>query len=320
MLRGGCKASERRRHLDDSLSWQQEQALSSSIYLLRQIGPTGFLLREEEPEKGNFRVQTPKRGARDENTCVEADGCLKQKDISAEDVCPICQEVLLDKRLPVTFCRFGCGNNAHIKCMKILASYQDTGSNSSMIKCPLCREGFAPLKVILEEFKNSNKLTTTSEKERLDKHLGIPCNNCQQLPIEGRCYKCTECVEYHLCQECFNSCCHLAHTFAFREKRNQRWRSADKRSDVVKYLDIKNEGEVNTEYLQETQGVLDQLKNLIALAAILPVMTLPHHFLEANSLQAPYPGTEATTTLLELAGLPVEGSSGVSVSAVLYAK
>lgn len=35
--------------------------------------------------------------------------------------------------------------------------------------------------------------------------------------------------------------------------------------------------------------VLDQLKNLIALAATLPVMTLPHHFLEASSLQAPVP-------------------------------
>ncbi|MEJ1278320.1 zinc finger SWIM-type containing 2 [Cricetulus griseus] len=58
MLRRGCKASERRRHLNDSLSWQQDQALSSSIYLLRQIGPIGFLLREEEPEKGDFRVTT----------------------------------------------------------------------------------------------------------------------------------------------------------------------------------------------------------------------------------------------------------------------
>ncbi|XP_038194200.1 E3 ubiquitin-protein ligase ZSWIM2 [Arvicola amphibius] len=331
MLRGGCKASEKRRHLNGSLSWQQDQALSSSIYLLRQIGPTGFLLREEEPEKGNFRVllgnphecncptflkkgelckhicwvllkkfklprnhesafqpgltegeindllrgihqvQTPKRGARDENTCVEEDGCLRQKDISAEDVCPICQEVLLETRLPVTFCRFGCGNNAHIKCMKILASYQDTGSNSSMLKCPLCREGFAPLKVILEEFKNSNKLMTTSEKERLDKHLGIPCNNCKQLPIEGRCYKCTECVEYHLCQECFDSCCHLAHTFAFREKRNQRWRSADKRSDVVKYLDIKNEGEANTAYPQETQGQFCTPKHVVKTLPLLMI-------------------------------------------------
>lgn len=58
MLRVGSKASEKRRHLSESLSWQQDQALSSSIYLLRQIGPTGFLLREEEPENGDFRVTT----------------------------------------------------------------------------------------------------------------------------------------------------------------------------------------------------------------------------------------------------------------------
>lgn len=55
--------------------------------------------------RGIHQVQTPKHGARDENTCVEEDGCLKQKDIGAEDVCPICQELLLEKRLPVTFCR-----------------------------------------------------------------------------------------------------------------------------------------------------------------------------------------------------------------------
>lgn len=56
MLRRGSKASERRRHLSDRLSCQQDQALSSSIYLLREIGPTGFLLREEEPENKDFRV------------------------------------------------------------------------------------------------------------------------------------------------------------------------------------------------------------------------------------------------------------------------
>ncbi|XP_021011125.1 E3 ubiquitin-protein ligase ZSWIM2 [Mus caroli] len=323
MLRGGCKASEKRRHLSESLSWQQDQALSSSIYLLRQIGPTGFLLREEEPEKGDFRVllgnphecscptflkrgelckhicwvllkkfklprnhesafqlgltegeindllwgihqvQAPQLRASDETALVEEDGYLKQKDINAGDICPICQEVLLEKKLPVTFCRFGCGNNVHIKCMRILANYQDTGSDSFVLRCPLCREEFAPLKVILEEFKNSNKLITISEKERLDKHLGIPCNNCNQLPIEGRCYKCTECVEYHLCQECFDSCCHSSHAFASREKRNQRWRSVEKRSEVVKYLNTKNEGKANLGCFQEKQGQFYTPKHVV---------------------------------------------------------
>lgn len=58
MLRGGYKASERRRHLSDRLSRRQDQALSSSIYLLREMGPTAFLLREEEPENKDFRVTT----------------------------------------------------------------------------------------------------------------------------------------------------------------------------------------------------------------------------------------------------------------------
>ncbi|XP_008587650.1 PREDICTED: E3 ubiquitin-protein ligase ZSWIM2 [Galeopterus variegatus] len=324
MLRRGSKASERRRHVSESLGWQQDQALSSSIYLLRELGPTGFLLREEEPENRNFRVflgnphvcncstflkggelckhicwtaewrkfriprmhldacqlglvegeindllqgiyrfQTPQPETKDKKALVEEDGYIKQKEIGLEDVCSICQEVLLQKKLPVTYCRFGCGNSIHIKCMKILASYQDI-SNTSMLKCPLCRKEFAPLKLILEEFKNSNQLVTAAEKERLDKHLGIPCNNCKQFPIEGKCYKCTECIEYHLCQECFDSCCHLSHTFTFREKRNQRWRSLEKRSDeVVKHVTIKNEIEEKMPHFQEKQGQMYTPKHVV---------------------------------------------------------
>ncbi|XP_062057038.1 E3 ubiquitin-protein ligase ZSWIM2 [Lepus europaeus] len=319
----GAKASERRRHVSSRLSQQQDQALSSSIYLLRELGPTGFLLREEEPENRDFRVflgnphvcncsmflkgdelckhicwvllkkfklprnhesalqlglvegdidnllrgvhrvQTPQPTTIDENTHVEEDGYIQQKEIDSEDVCSICQEVFLEKKLPVTFCRFGCGNSVHIKCMKILANYQDMTSNTSMLKCPLCRKGFAPLKLILEEFKNSNKFVTVSEKERLDKHLGIPCNNCKQFPIEGNCYKCSKCVEYHLCQECFDSCCHHSHTFTFREKRNQKWRSLEKRSDVVKYTTIKNEVEQKMPQFQEEKGQVFTPKHVV---------------------------------------------------------
>nr|XP_017501041.2 E3 ubiquitin-protein ligase ZSWIM2 isoform X1 [Manis javanica] len=323
MLRRGYRASERRRQVSDRLSWQQDQALGSSIYLLREMGPTGFLLREEEPQNRDFRVflgnphvcncstfqkggelckhicwvllkkfklprnhesalqlglvegeisdllrgihrvQTPQQGMNEANVHIEEDGCIKQKEIGSDDICSICQEVLLEKKLPITFCRFGCGNSIHIKCMKILANYQNMISNTSMLICPLCRKEFAPLKLILEEFKNSNKLVTAAEKERLDKHLGIPCNSCKQFPIEGTCYKCTKCIEYHLCQECYDSCCHLPHPFAFREKRNQRWRSLEKRSDeIVKYIDIKNEIE-KMSHVQEKQGQVYTPKHVV---------------------------------------------------------
>uniref|UniRef100_A0A8C9DFQ9 RING-type E3 ubiquitin transferase n=1 Tax=Prolemur simus TaxID=1328070 RepID=A0A8C9DFQ9_PROSS len=330
MLRRGYKASERRRHLSDSVRWQQDQALSSSIYLLREMGPTGFLLREEEPEnrdcrvflgnphvcncstflkggelckhicwvllkkfklprnhesafqlglvegeindllRGIHRIQTPQPGTTDENAHIEEDGYIEQKEIGSEDICPICQEVLLKNKLPVTFCRFGCGNSIHIKCMKILANYQNITSDTSMLKCPLCRKEFAPLKLILEEFKNSSKLVTAAEKEQLDKHLGIPCNNCKQFPVEGKCYKCTECIEYHLCQQCFDSGCHLSHEFIFREKRNQRWRLLEKRSDeVVKYIDIKNEMEEKMPHFQEKQGQVYTPKHIVKLLPLL---------------------------------------------------
>ncbi|XP_003478783.1 E3 ubiquitin-protein ligase ZSWIM2 isoform X2 [Cavia porcellus] len=323
MLRRGCKASDRRRHPNDSLSRQQDQALSSSIYLLREIGPTGFLLREEEPENGDFRVflgnphvcncstflkgeelckhicwillkkfrlprnhesafqlgltegaindllrgihqvQTPQPG-RPEDARGEGAQFVPQKEVGPEDICSICQEELLEKRLPITFCRFGCGNNVHIKCMKILANYQNMTSSSSMVKCPLCRKEFAPLKVILEEFINSSKLMATTEKERLDKHLGIHCNHCQQFPIKGKCYKCTECTEYHLCQGCFDSCCHAPHTFEFREKRNQGWRSLENKShEDVKYLDIKSKIEEKMPHYQEKQGQICTPKHVV---------------------------------------------------------
>lgn len=44
----------------------------------------------------------------------EDDGLIKQKDIRDDDICPICQEELLRKRLPVTHCRFILGPDWYI--------------------------------------------------------------------------------------------------------------------------------------------------------------------------------------------------------------
>ncbi|NXA48873.1 ZSWM2 ligase, partial [Nothocercus julius] len=64
---------------------------------------------------------------------------IHQKEIGIEDICPICQEEFLKMMLPVTFCRYSCGNNVHIKCMKIWADHQDELEPDSVVKCPLCR-------------------------------------------------------------------------------------------------------------------------------------------------------------------------------------
>ncbi|XP_039769021.1 E3 ubiquitin-protein ligase ZSWIM2 isoform X4 [Ornithorhynchus anatinus] len=288
--RGGREERERRRRgagtPGGGLRRQQDRALGGGIYLLREMGPAGFLLREEHPDGRNFRVylgdphscnctkflkenhlckhicwvllkkfKLPRNheyasrsglGEREISELLNGlhqgqrtqlgqsaklpqkeDGQIKQKTIDAQDVCPICQEVLLEKKLPVTYCRDGCGNSIHIKCMKIWADHQGDLKADSPVKCPLCRAEFAPLKHILEEFRNSSKLETAAEIEPLDKHLGIPCNHCKRFPIEGKCYRCTECADYHLCHECFSGCCHPLHLFVFRKKRNQKWRSLE---------------------------------------------------------------------------------------------
>jgi E3 ubiquitin-protein ligase ZSWIM2 len=44
-----------RRENTDACSWHQDEALNSTIYILYNTGPTGFLLKEEGEPK-NFKV------------------------------------------------------------------------------------------------------------------------------------------------------------------------------------------------------------------------------------------------------------------------
>ena len=44
-----------RRSASDAASWRQDQALNATIYILREIGPTGYILKEEGEQK-KFKV------------------------------------------------------------------------------------------------------------------------------------------------------------------------------------------------------------------------------------------------------------------------
>ena len=55
--------------------------------------------------QGTHQVKVPQEIENDENSHIEEDGYIKQKEIDSDDICSICQEILLEKRLPVTFCR-----------------------------------------------------------------------------------------------------------------------------------------------------------------------------------------------------------------------
>ena len=82
--------------------------------------------------------------------------------------------------------RFGCGNNIHIKCMKIWADHQKSSGDSS-IKCPMCRVDFGSLAHLLTEFRNTNVRSTHAD--RMHEHLGVTCRECGVCPVTGKCYK-----------------------------------------------------------------------------------------------------------------------------------
>ena len=52
---------------------------------------------------------------------------------------------------------------------------------------------------------------------------------------QGKCFKCTSCQGYHLCNTCYHGNNHSHHTFVYKLKAAQRWRPVEisSNSDVT---------------------------------------------------------------------------------------
>lgn len=99
------------------------------------------------------------------------------------DICPICQDDMT-KDDPLTWCRKGCGNNIHAKCMKLYAQYKTT--NSTNILCPLCREDWGPnaLQILNDDCKGRSSLKKACATSQ--------CHTCT-FQIRGDIFRCVEC-------------------------------------------------------------------------------------------------------------------------------
>lgn len=109
--------------------------------------------------------------------------------------------------------------------MKIWADHQKTKGESNL-KCPLCRETFTTFDMLEQEYRNNNLQARPGGAEKESVHFGMECKSCRSNPISGKCYKCTLCYEFYLCQGCFNTRFHHEHEFLFREKVSQKYRKA----------------------------------------------------------------------------------------------
>lgn len=187
------------------------------------IWQLGLIEREiNEILLGHLRKQSPVHSSSQQKQLSSKE--TVQRDIGLDDVCPICQDELLNStsQKALTFCKYSCGKSVHLKCMKIWAEHQKS-TGESIIRCPLCRENFGPI----TEMPLKSPRRVRAEKAFL--HLGMACMHCHVCPIAGKCYRCCQCASYYLCHACFSSNqVHLLHLFEVRQHCNQPWREAER--------------------------------------------------------------------------------------------
>ncbi|VDO87695.1 unnamed protein product [Schistosoma margrebowiei] len=219
----------------DIVRRNQEDARNSTLYILKQYGPTFYLLQDGSKQKYKPSYNL-------------------QRQIGENDICPICQDYLFSQvRLPVTFCRKNCGNSLHIRCMKVWTDYQRKQNPLGLmdyVKCPICRGDFAPLCVLIREFtenmktdikkstepKHIHNMTIIGQANDAQRKLNIEtmqtrhsntrCLSCLCSPILGNIYRCEICYQLgqdenlnpFLCSLCFRSNKHLQHDlYVYRE-------------------------------------------------------------------------------------------------------
>ncbi|CAF3251739.1 unnamed protein product [Rotaria socialis] len=223
------------------------------------------LAREDERNKTNHNNKKKNDAGNDGEDDVE------QRSIGENDVCPICQEEFLIKKLPITYCRHGCGNNVHVKCMKVWLDHQ-VSTGEKTVKCPLCRETFGTPEQLKQEFRTSG----AQQAEKTSIHLSYSCNRCRACPITGKCYKCTTCHDYFLCQTCFNLNIHNEHQFDYREKSFQRWKLAI-REHLTALPNALHQMLGNREITENDYDILLQLEN----AQTTAIMGIPENIVKS---------------------------------------
>ncbi|CAH8843676.1 unnamed protein product [Trichobilharzia szidati] len=329
----------------DNIRRKQEQVQNATIYIIKQYGPTFYLLQDDTEEKykvhlgdvhtcscndfmksnelcihlcwllmkrfkvdpnnpvswqtglvereisalldGQYSVnKTPSKSlAKCSNDSENKDEEFKgnnQRRIEADDICPICQDNLLcQKRYPVTFCRRSCGNSVHIKCMKVWTDHQRKQNSLGImdsVTCPMCREEFAPLSILIREFtenlrtdnKSSSKLPHTTNTSNMCtmivksqstekqntvnvdkipvKHSNTRCLACLRSPILGNLYRCEVCYELSeggslnpfLCAACFRSDKHNEHNrYVYKEIPNSKWLEVPSNRGAIENLNVR---------------------------------------------------------------------------------
>ena len=116
---------------------------------------------------------------------------------SEDDVCPICQDTFAEEQA-LTWCRAGCGNNIHAKCMILYVQHNkkskrsypggnQSNSNDNCVLCPLCRCDWGP--TAMQQIREDSKVTDAKYS-----CATVTCKGCK-VPLRGTFYRCIECSQ-----------------------------------------------------------------------------------------------------------------------------
>ena len=167
-----------------------------------------------QKDRNKLTLQSTKKNGDGDSPCSQ--GNVPQRQLTQDDLCPICQEELLGSPNPLTYCKKSCGQSVHVKCMKVWADHQRVSNGEEVVKCPLCREEFGPYEELRRGIASAACRKAASQSQNI--HQGTTCDNCGLSPIAGRCYRCAVCPGCCLCHQCFTSAAsaHRQHEFEYK--------------------------------------------------------------------------------------------------------
>ena len=172
-------------------------------------------LQCRRPKVRDYLKRSSKSSCEDED-----DGNAKRRQVEDGDTCPVCLDDLTNGDAKLTFCKHGCGKQAHLKCMIMYAEHQK--SVGKKVTCPLCRADWGQM--ALYELKSELASANTDNR----KHPKVCCCHCpSRTELVGLNYRCLVCNDYDLCPRCFRTTAvHAQHPFVYRETPCDEWKPA----------------------------------------------------------------------------------------------
>ncbi|XP_042368914.1 E3 ubiquitin-protein ligase ZSWIM2 [Plectropomus leopardus] len=180
-------------------------------------------------------------------------GSVCRKAIQAQDVCPICQEELLERKQHMSLCRCGCGTNFHI-CQ--------TGTVSSV------QGGLSLSEITPGAGEKRSKALDCRRERKARQTAGTFLSQLPGLPCHRKCLDVPS-APTSIC-DCSKKGCHPQHPFASRTERREKWELVEEDlSDEPSLTEVPTKSQSKHSPaslliipLLCCRSVLDQIKNI----------------------------------------------------------